>query len=85
MKRKKNEIKIEQGQANDEKRDLEYAKISFEFYLTKDEADKILNSPKSQIAKNARKYMNSILEHAAKKFFEPDSNVKDCKDSDKRD
>ena len=67
------------------KRNLEYAKISFEFCLTKDEADKILNNPKSQIAKNARKYMNSILEHAAKKFFEDESNVTDCKDSETKD
>lgn len=54
----------------EDKRELEYAKVSFEFYITKDEAYKILAKPKSQVAKKARKYMNSILEHAASKFFE---------------
>ena len=80
--------KIIKEETKEIKRDLEYAKVSFEFYLTKDEADKILNRPKSQIARNARKYMNSILECAAKRFFEPEEKkdiVTNCKDNNKKD
>lgn len=52
-------------------KELEVAKITFTFGMSKDEAYAILNKPKSQIARNMRKYMNSLVEHAAKKFFEP--------------
>ena len=69
-----------------EEKKLEYAKISFSFCLTKDEADKIINDPSSSIARKARKYMYSILKEAASRFF-PDksNNVTECKESEKKD
>lgn len=68
MKRKKENVETKEL-ANP--RELEIAKITFTFGMSKDEADAILNRPKSQIARNMRKYMNGLIEHAAKKFFEP--------------
>lgn len=82
MKRK--EIEIEEV---DIPKEIEIAKITFTFGMSKDEADAILNKPKSQIARNMRKYMNSLVEHAARKFFEPakekEETVTDCKEEDK--
>jgi len=72
MKRKKIEIK-----ETENPKELEIAKITFTFGMSKDEADAILNKPKGQIARNMRKYMNSLIEHAAKKFFEPDNPKKE--------
>lgn len=56
-------------------------KVTFTFSLTEDEANAVLYKPKGQIARNLRKYMNGILEEAAKRFKE-DSDVKKCKESE---
>ena len=56
-------------------------KVTFTFSLTEDEANAVLYKPKGQIARNLRKYMNGILQEAAKRFKE-DSNVKECKESE---
>lgn len=81
MKRKK-EIEIKEI---DNPKELEIAKITFTFGMSKDEADAILNKPKGQIARNMRKYMNSLIEHAARKFFEPTEEkeeiVTDCNEN----
>ena len=70
-------------------KELEIAKITFTFGMSKDEAYAILNKPKGQIARNMRKYMNSLVEHAAKKFFEPteaqEEIVNNCNDISKKD
>lgn len=81
MKRKEIEIK-----EVDNPKELEVAKITFTFGMSKDEAYAILNKPKGQIARNMRKYMNSLVEHAAKQFFKPAEDkeeiVNNCKDSE---
>lgn len=81
MKRNKKEIETKELE---NPKELEIAKITFTFGMSKDEADAILHKPKGQIARNMRKYMNSLVEHAAKKFFEQEDktseNVTDCKD-----
>lgn len=56
-------------------------KITFTFSLTEDEANAVLYKPKGQIARNLRKYMNGILQEAAKRFKD-NSNVKECKESE---
>lgn len=43
-------------------------KVTFTFSLTEDEANAVLYKPKGQIARNLRKYMNGILQEAAKRF-----------------
>lgn len=69
MKPNKKKIEIETKEV-ESPQELEIAKITFTFGMSKDEAEAILNKPKGQIARNMRKYMNSLIEHAAKKFFE---------------
>lgn len=80
MKRKEIEIKEVENP-----KELEIAKITFTFGMSKDEAYAILNKPRGQIARNMRKYMNSLIEHAAKKFFEPakekEEIVTDCNEN----
>lgn len=49
-------------------RDLEYAKVTFSFYLTRDEAEQYRKKPNGQVAKNLRRYMIKILEEAIKRF-----------------
>ena len=56
-------------------------KVTFTFSLTEDEANAVLYKPKGQIARNLRKYMNGILQEAAKRFKE-NSDVKECKESE---
>ena len=86
MKRKKKvgelipaDVNVEGGVAETPK-EIEVARITFTFGMSKDEAEAILHKPKGSIARNMRKYMNSLVEHAARKFFEPEENVTDCKD-----
>lgn len=64
-----------------EETSMEIASVTFTFTFTRDEADKYINKPKSQIARNLRKYMCSIFEAAAKKMLEskPDETVTNCK------
>lgn len=56
-------------------------KVTFTFSLTEDEANAVLYKPKGQIARNLRKYMNGILQEAAKRFKD-NSDVKECKESE---
>lgn len=83
MKRKQKEVEINQSN-EEESKDLEYAKITFSFCLTKDEADKILHDKKSSVARKARQYMYAILKEAASRFFPEENNVKNCKDSEEK-
>lgn len=64
-----------------QEKSMEVAKVNFSFMFTRDEADKFINHPNSQVARNMRKYMCSIFEVAAKKMLEvkPDEIVKNCK------
>lgn len=55
--------------SNDEQqRQLEYAKVTFSFYLTRDEAEQYKKKPNGEVAKKLRRYMIKILEEAVKRF-----------------
>jgi hypothetical protein len=60
---------------------LEIAKVTFSFTFTRDEAEKFIYKPKSQVARKLRQYMCKIFEVAAKKMLEskPQDIVKECK------
>lgn len=60
---------------------LEIAKVTFSFTFTRDEAEKFIHKPKSQVARKLRQYMCKIFEVAAKKMLEskPQDIVKECK------
>lgn len=60
---------------------LEVAKVSFSFMFTRDEAEAYIKRPRSQMARNLKKYMCSIFEAAAKKMLStsPEEIVKGCK------
>ena len=77
---KKQETIIETDKPMEESKMI-IGKVTFTFSLTEDEANAVLYKPKGQIARNLRKYMNGILQEAAKRFKE-DSNVKECKESE---
>lgn len=66
---------------NIEESNLEIASVTFTFTFTRDEANAFINKPKSQVARNLRKYMCKIFEVAAKKMLDakPDEIVKNCK------
>lgn len=66
---------------NIEEKNIEIATVSFRFTFTRDEAEAFINKPKSQIARNLRKYMCRIFEVAAKRMLEakPNEIVKKCK------
>lgn len=59
-------------------------KVTFSFSLTSDEAEAVLKKPRGQIARNLRKYMNSILVEACKRFDDNYNNkiVTDCKEKE---
>lgn len=67
--------------SKDEAVKIEIGKVSFTFTITRDEADAVINKPRTKIAKNMRRYMIKILEESAKKFLESkkEENVKNCK------
>lgn len=60
---------------------IEVGYISFRFPITRDEAEAIVNKPKSQVARKLKTYMRKVLEAGAKKMLEtkPDKEVKNCK------
>lgn len=64
-----------------DKETLEIAKVTFSFTFTRDEAEKFIHKPKSQVARKLRQYMCKIFEAAAKKMLEskPEDIVKECK------
>ena len=64
-----------------EENSVEIATVNFSFTFTRDEADAFINKPKSQVARNLRKYMCRIFEVAAKRMLDakPDEIVKKCK------
>lgn len=64
-----------------EENNLEIASVTFTFTFTRDEANAFINKPKSQVARNLRKYMCKIFEVAARKMLDakPDEIVKNCK------
>lgn len=63
-----------------EKEVIEVGYISFRFPITRDEADAIVNKPKSQVARKLKTYMRKVLEAGAKKMLEtkPEEDVKEC-------
>lgn len=74
-------MKHDKDNSKEEFAKIEIGKISFTFTITRDEADAVINKPRTKIAKNMRRYMLKILEESAKKFLESDKNenVKNCK------
>jgi hypothetical protein len=64
-----------------EKEILEVGTITFSFPITRDEADAVLNKPKSTLAKKLRRYMMAILKAGATKMLETkqEEEVKNCK------
>lgn len=77
----KKEKEIIDTEKHIEENSVEVATVSFRFTFTRDEADAFINKPKSQVARNMRKYMCKIFEVAAKRMLEakPDEIVKKCK------
>lgn len=78
---KKKETKVEQKELGEEKESMEVGRISFAFPITRDEADAVINRPKSLVARKLKKFMVSILKAGAKKMLESktDENVTNCK------
>lgn len=65
----------------EQKEVIEVGYISFRFPITRDEAESIVNKPKSQVARKLKTYMRKVLEAGAKKMLEskPEEEVKSCK------
>lgn len=63
-----------------EKEVIEVGYISFKFPITRDEANAIVNKPKSQVARKLKTYIRRVLEAGAKKMLEttPEENVSKC-------
>lgn len=64
----------------EQKEVIEVGYISFRFPITRDEAEAIVNKPKSQVARKLKTYVRKILEAGAKKMLEskPEEDVKEC-------
>lgn len=65
----------------EQKEIIEVGYISFRFPITRNEAEAIVNKPKSQVARKLKTYMRKVLEAGAKKMLEskPEEEVKNCK------
>lgn len=65
----------------EQKEIIEVGYISFRFPITRDEAEAIVNKPKSQVARKLKTYMRKVLEAGAKKMLEtnPEEEVNNCK------
>lgn len=59
---------VERGETP-EIRSLEYATVSLSFGMSKDEAEAIINKPHGQIARNMKKYVNSIINRVAESLI----------------
>lgn len=71
----------QEKELGEEKESLEIGTLSFKFPITRDEADAVINRPRSQVARKLKKYMYSILKAGAKKMLElkEGEEVKNCK------
>ena len=78
---KKIQEETKEKELGEEKESLEVGRLSFAFPITRDEADAVINKPKSLVARKLKKYMYSILKAGAKKMLETstDEEVKNCK------
>lgn len=64
-----------------EKTEIEIGSVNFTFTITRDEAEMVIKKPRSQVARNLKKYMVSILTTACQKFIDTpkEETVKNCK------
>lgn len=60
---------------------IEVGYITFKFPITRDEAEMVINQPKSQVARKMKTYMRKVLEAGCKRMLAstPDEDVKKCK------
>lgn len=79
--------KTTRKKANDEQdltikeKEIEVAKVSLAFPITRDEAEAVINDPEGVIAKKLKSYMELVLNTACQKFVDTPKkeNVNNCK------